>query len=408
MPVLGRVVMLADPGAIRALYSSDAPTLAGAPRAFALRDFTDRGVLLLDGDEHRHRRRALHPALHGAALRDNEDAIAATVAALVAAWRPGDKVHIRDFAATVTTEVIARVLLGSDDPATTGRVASLYRAAGACWGVGMFMPDRAKSERIPGPGRRIARTMRELGELLGAEVRRRRANDSDRAEDVCSLLAGARDQDGAGLSEAEIREELLMLGIGGSFTTGITLQWAFDQVLHDPALHARLEAAPDDAELCDRVIDETLRLRTPQDTALRLLTDEMELAGVRIPAGELVWPSIYLVHRRADLYERPYAFDPDRFIGRRPSPFGWLPFGGGAHRCLGASLAQLEMRIVLREVFRRWRLRPVRPHVSRARRSGIFWVPAGGVPVTVLASRGAQPSPSRGNGSSPARACPFR
>jgi cytochrome P450 len=310
---------------------------------------------------------------------------------------------MRDFAWTVTSNVISRVLFGDRDEMRAARFAANYRGlvGGLSWGL--FVPDPLKSERLMGPWRRLVRARHELREMFDAEIAARRAaglGDCDGDADVCSLLVSAVDEDGNGLTDDEIHDELRSLGAAGIHTTAIVIQWMFDYLLRDPALLARVESDPDDVALGEAIVKETLRLRPPQDSAPRRLVKDVEAGGVRIPAGEVVVPANHLVHRRPELYERPEQFWPDRFLESRVNTFGWLPFGGGAHRCLGASFAELETRIVLREVLKRWRLRPVRKRISRARRSWVFWVPAGGVPVTVTPRTG-EP---RGTPSDPERA----
>ena len=126
----------------------------------------------------------------------------------------------------------------------------------------------------------------------------------------------------------------------------------------------------------------------------RKLTRDTQVGEWRLPAGTLVLPAIAAIHARPDLYPEPERFRPERFLdGEGPSPYAWIPFGGGVRRCIGASFAQVEMRVVLREVLRRVRLRADSPRPERARVRHVTVVPSRGARV-VVTERLAQPEAS--------------
>ncbi|MGA8745329.1 MAG: cytochrome P450, partial [Solirubrobacterales bacterium] len=122
-------------------------------------------------------------------------------------------------------------------------------------------------------------------------------------------------------------------------------------------------------------IQETLRLRPVIVLVIRRLTEPAEIGGYELPAGASVTPCIHLVHRNPEIYPEPDRFLPERFLDNPPGTYTWIPFGGGVRRCLGASFAQFEMAVVLRELVRRREVRPARPESERVFRRAITETP---------------------------------
>jgi len=230
--------------------------------------------------------------------------------------------------------------------------------------------------------RRFEASRRAVDEILYAEIARRRADpDLAARDDVFSMLLLAQDEHGERLSDREVRDELVTLLLAGHETTATGLAWTLDLLLHTPAVLERARTA-DDAYI-DAVVKESLRLRPVIPGVGRVVSGEpFQLNGYTIPAGIEINPSIRMIHRRADLYPQPKEFRPERFLGPDPpDTYTWLPFGGGTRRCLGASFALMEMRIVVQRVLARARLRPVDPEPERIQFRGITQAPRNGVRV---------------------------
>ena len=192
----------------------------------------------------------------------------------------------------------------------------------------------------------------------------------------------ARDEDGRGLTDAQLRDQLMTLLVAGHETTASGLAWALERLARHPEMYGRLreEARAGGDEYVDAVCKETLRIRPVVYLVARRLTEPVEIGGWALPAGATVAPSIYLVHRRPDVYPEPERFRPERFLEQPAGTYTWIPFGGGVRRCLGASFAQQEIKVVLRTLLEAARLRPAstRPEAPRARH------------VTIVPSRGAR------------------
>jgi cytochrome P450 len=228
------------------------------------------------------------------------------------------------------------------------------------------------------------RAIEPADELIYEEIRRRRDEpDLSERDDVLSLLLEARHEDGSPMTDVELRDELMTLLVAGHETTASALAWAVERLVRHPDKLARVRE--DDDEYVDAVCKETLRLRPILALVLRRLTEPMEIGGRLLPAGVNLAPCIYLVHRRADVYPEPLAFRPERFLEQPAGTYTWIPFGGGVRRCLGASFALFEMRVVLREFVRRLDLRVADPRPERIRRRAITLVPERG--GTVVARR---------------------
>jgi cytochrome P450 len=196
------------------------------------------------------------------------------------------------------------------------------------------------------------------------------------------------------MSDEELRDELMTLLVAGHETSATALAWALDALTHHPAALARLRDEVDAGEdaYLDAVVKEVLRLRPVIALVLRRLTAPMEIGGRVLPAGVTVAPSIYLLHRRADVYDEPRAFRPERFLDRPAGAYTWIPFGGGVRRCLGASFAQFEMKVVLRELVSRLDMRAARAEPeARVRRAIVFAPARGGEIVAAPLLRGQTP-----------------
>jgi cytochrome P450 len=221
------------------------------------------------------------------------------------------------------------------------------------------------------PDGAIGRALDGLDRLLYEEIASRRgAGDLSERRDILSLLLQARDEAGEPMSDEELRDELVTLLLAGHETTATSVAWAIERLVRHPDKLARLVAeidAGDDGgaeSYMTAVVNETLRVRPVVPIVARMLTQELQVDGYALPAGTRVTPSIYLTNRNPRVYEHPAEFRPERFEQSGPDTFAWIPFGGGIRRCIGASFAQLEMRLMLATM-----LRELHPSLPRDRRS---------------------------------------
>ncbi|MGH2798733.1 MAG: cytochrome P450 [Thermoleophilaceae bacterium] len=387
-PFFGRVVYVADPALVKQVFAGDPAVFhAGAANATVLGDaLGEHSLLTLDDGRHMSQRKLLLPPFHGAAVRRYAEVMAAAAAEEVSRWPVGRTFALRPRMQAITLEVILRAVFGVRD----GDRMDLFRARiprlSELSSPLDWLPFMQRDLGGLTPAARFRRAVADVDELIYAEIAERRSLDpeaSPERDDVLTLLLGARHEDGAPMTDVELRDELMTLLTAGHETTATGLSWAFERLLRTPRVLARLVESLDDDEYLDAVVKETLRVRPVVADVARQLQREIELDGWWLPAGTLVLPAIAAVHARPDLYPSPQELRPERFLDGAGESYAWIPFGGGVRRCIGASFAQVEMRVVLREVLRRVRLRAPSQRSERARVRHVTVVPARGCRVVV-------------------------
>jgi len=387
--MMGRMVYLADPDAIKQVFAGD-PRIFHAGEANSMLGglLGETSVLVIDDDLHRDRRRLMMAPFHRDAVARQAATMAEIAAQNIAGWPVGRPFPVAPKMSEITLEVILRTVIGAGDPDRLGALRSVLPRllkVGPWRSLAIARPELLQRR----PWRRLARLMAEADRLLRAEIAERRA-DPDLAErtDALAMLvrAGAG---GDGMTDEELRDQLITLLVAGHDTTATALAWALERLTRHPEILARAVAAADagDDEYLDAIAKEALRIRPVVPDVGRILTEPVEIAGYRLPAGVMVVPSISLVHSRSDLYPHPEVFDPDRMVGATPSPSTWLPFGGGNRRCLGASFAMVEMRVVLREILRRVELATTTEPAERQRLRHVILTPHRGGRITVRGRR---------------------
>jgi cytochrome P450 family 135 len=373
-------VILSDPAAVKQVFTGDPRLLhAGEGNRILLPVLGDHSVLLLDEAAHMEQRKLLLPPFHGRRMQRYAELMSRIAAEEIDRWPVGEPYRLRPRMQAVTLEIILRAVFGIEKGERLERLRNELRAL-----LDLITdPRRVLLLVLLGPRRirRFApfrRRMERVDALIYREIDARRgAVDLEQRDDILSLLLAARHEDGTPMSDAELRDELMTLLVAGHETTATALSWAVERLVRHPDKLDRLGEevrAGEDAYL-DAVIAETLRLRPVISLVARHLVEPMEIGGRLLPAGVTVAPSIYLVHRRADVYPQPERFLPERFLDNPPGTYTWIPFGGGVRRCLGGAFAQFEMQIVLRELVRRRTVRPARQRSERVYRRAITETP---------------------------------
>jgi cytochrome P450 len=290
----------------------------------------------------------------------------------------------------ITLEVIMRAVFGVAEErlgALRERLLSILSATQSPLSVGLVVPGL---RRLP-PFSRVQRSIERSDELLAAEIASRRADPSlDERDDILSLLISARDENGEGMDDLELRDQLMTLLTAGHETTATALAWAFDLLHRNPGKMARLNEEVLDGEgteYLDAVIEETLRVRPVVPFVGRELRQDMEFDGYALPTGMNVMPAIYLAHTDPESFPDPYAFRPERFLEHSPETYSWVPYGGGTRRCIGAAFAQVEMRVVLQTVLRSTELAPATSDPEPIVRRNVTLSPGNGTPSRVVRRR---------------------
>jgi cytochrome P450 len=378
-------------------------------------------LLLLDDREHIRERRMMTPPFHGERMLSYGLSMRESASRSIDRWPLGKSFTLHEVFQDITLDIILKTVFGLSEGETLERFRELFvrmlnmGSRDAVLYLSALLPAermlkllavgrdpirlgpwKADVSRLL-PWTQLSRLMREVDAYLYAEMARRRAEGIEKHEDVLSMLMQARDEHGQPMSDQELRDEAITLLAAGHETTATTLSWAFHFVLQHPEVEEKLRAelqqvagtgplAPEHVsrlEYLDATLKETLRLLPVAPAVGRVLQRPMKVGEWELPAGMAVMACAYLTHRRPDLWPEPERFHPERFVGKRPGPHEYFPFGGGARRCLGMAFASYEMRIVFAEVLRRVKLRAATPYAFRVSRRGVTLAPEGGVPVIV-------------------------
>jgi cytochrome P450 len=389
------MVMISDPEAIKALYRERAHGLPPGRDIVLGPILGAKSLLLQEGAEHLSRRKLMLPPFHGERMRSYEETMTAIVTAEIDSWPLQREFPIHARMQAVTLEVILQVVFG----VSTGPRLDRLREMLATVLTETASPGRQvlglAMQRFGGGGmfERFEGQLREVDELLFAEIAEHRERpDLEEREDILSMLMTAEFEDGSRMEDKELRDQLMTLLLAGHETTATALAWTFDLLLRHPAALGRLRdsLAAGEEDYLRATISESLRLRPVIPLAGRRLGAELSVDGMTLPAGTDVTPAIWLTHTRADIYPEPFAFKPERFLEEGPDTYGWIPFGGGVRRCIGATFAEFEMRIVLREVLTRCELRKADPRPERTGRRNITLSPKDGTPVVLTARQAAR------------------
>jgi cytochrome P450 len=383
------MVLISDPEAIKALYREPIHGLPPGRNAILEPIVGSKSLLIQQGAEHLSRRRLMLPPFHGERMRSYEETMNEIVSAEIDSWPLHAEFPVHARMQVVTLEIILRVVFGvSSGPrldrlremlatvltetATPGR--QVLGLALQRFGIGGGMFARFEGQ------------LREVDELLLAEIAEHRERpDLEEREDILSMLMGAEFEDGTRMDDRELRDQLMTLLLAGHETTATALAWTFDLLLRHQAVLGRLRESllAGEEDYLRATISESLRLRPVIPLAGRRLAKPLVADGLNLPEGTDVTPAIWLTHTRADIYPEPFAFKPERFLEDGPDTYAWIPFGGGVRRCIGATFAEFEMRVVLREVLTRCELRKASPMPERTGRRNITLSPKDGTPVVV-------------------------
>lgn len=387
---VGTIVYLADPAAIKTVFAGDPAVFhAGEANAMLGGLIGDSSVLLIDDDLHRDRRRLMMPPFARDAVSHQTSVMVQAAADNITGWPVGVDFPVAPKMAEITLEVILRTVVGATDPQ---RLADLRAAMPRILSLGPWATLAIANPKLQSrlPWRHVRRRIAEADELLYAEIAERRADpDLDQRTDVLAMLVRAADEGGRQMTDRELRDQLMTLLAAGHDTTATSLSWALERLTRHPAILAKAVAAADsgDEEYLDAIAKETLRIRPVVYDVGRVLKAPVDIAGYHLPAGVMVVPGIGLVHSCPAQYENPDRFDPDRMVGATLGPTTWLPFGGGNRRCLGATFAMAELKIVLREVLQRVDLATTSAPDEGRRVRHVIIEPSRGAMIRVTARR---------------------
>jgi cytochrome P450 family 135 len=390
--VSGGPVVTSHPDHVRSLFTASpeqAPSLTGESPLRPI--LGPDSVLTAVGPRHMRQRKLLLPPFHGEAIESYMQMIAAAAEREIDRWPLGRPFALAPRMQAITLDVIMAGIFGVEGkpaPGTpeAGLRQTVKRLVAASTRPGAQLTEllHIGREEAIGPMKAgLALLDRPTYAVIAA---RRRAADLGDRRDILSLLLQARTEEGEGLSDKELRDELLTLVLAGHETTANSLAWAWERLVRNPGAQAALVESVRSGrgeEWVEATIVETMRSRPVIPLIGRRVTVPWQLGDYGVPADTPVAISILLVHHREDLYPQPFEFRPERWLGRKPGTYEWIPFGGGIRRCLGAALAMAEQRVVLTAMARRLELAPERVAPERALHRNVTMIPARGARVVI-------------------------
>ncbi|HEY7630243.1 MAG TPA: cytochrome P450 [Thermoleophilaceae bacterium] len=387
-------VMVFDPALVKEVFRGPPDRLrAGEANELLGPALGMRSVLLLDGEEHLRQRRLMLPPFHGQRMRAYEDVMREAADRAIDQWPLDQEFALLPSMQQLTLDVILRAVFGVDpgprQDELKQRLRAMIEPVSNRLGILLMVLMRFENKQAV---RKFEDRRLKVDELIYDEIARRRdAPDLEEREDVLSMLLLARDENGNPMTDEELRDQLVTLLVAGHETTATGLSWAVDMVLRTPRVLAELQRAVEEGDdaYVDAVAKEALRIRPVVPGVGRVVRGgSFELGGYTLPEGTEINPSISVIHARPECFVGPRDFRPERFLeDDPPDTYTWIPFGGGTRRCLGASFALFEMRVVLRRVIERTLLEPVGPHAERVERRGITMVPKKGTRVKMRERR---------------------
>jgi unspecific monooxygenase len=364
---------------------------------------------MLDGEQHKRRRQLLLPPFHGERMRAYGDVICRLTEKVFSQFPPGQVISARSATQDISLQVILEAVFGLCEGERFEQMRHLLTAMTEVFrsplsASFLFFPWMQQDWGTWSPWGRFVRDRAEIDKLLYREIAERRQQDNHNRVDVLSLLMTARDEAGQPLSDKELRDELMLLLFAGHETTATAMAWALYWIHHLPDVQEKLlqeldSLGPDPDPMAiarlpylSAVCNETLRLYpVAMLTFSRVVNEPLELLGYALEPGLIVVGCIYLLHQRPDLYPNPQEFKPERFLERQFSPFEFMPFGGGARRCIGEALALFEMKLSLATILLRYQLALADQRPEVPRRRGVTLAPARGVKIQIVGQRAARP-----------------
>jgi cytochrome P450 len=370
-------VVLSDPEEIKALFQAPPDVLHPGEGAYILEPVVGpNSVILLDEDPHMEQRKLLLPAFHGEKMQRLSGLMAELTERELDSLPLEEPVALHPRLQRLTLEIILRAVFGLERGAQLDRLRELLTEVLAFGDspISLLPPAR---RLLAGRGRlgRFERAGAEADRLIYELIDERRRSDGG-GDDVLALLLGARHSDESPMTPQELRDELITALVAGHETTASQLAWAVDRLGREGdvqrRLHAEIDAPDGQDSYLIATINEILRHRPVlPNPEPRLVKKPFQLGDFTYQPGVVLFASAYLVQHDPEIYPDPYAFRPERFLDNQPGTYTWIPFGGGRRRCLGASFALLEMRIVLRCLLRRFSLCSAGAPATTTRRRGI-------------------------------------
>jgi cytochrome P450 len=378
-----------------------------------------QSVITLSGARHHRQRQLLLPPFHGERMRAYGQLIGEITEHIISQWHEGKPFSVRSSMQAITLRTILGAVFGLDYEGARGQKleqllsAMIDEMSSPLSAAMLYFPSLQQDLGPLSPWGKFLGRQQQIDQLLYQEIRERRQQNDPSRTDILSLLMSARDEAGGPMTDEELRDELMTLLTAGHETTATALAWALYWIHKLPSVRQKLIQEldslgdnPDPGTIfrlpyLNAVCCETLRIYpVGMLTFPRVVREPVSLMGYKLDPGTQVIGSIYLTHRREDIYPQPEQFRPERFLERQFSPYEYLPFGGGVRRCIGLAFAQFEMKVVLAKILSRFEMALADHREVHPVRRGLVSAPKGGVRLVVTGQRPQKsPTPQLTSGS---------
>jgi len=397
LPGTPPIIQFSDPNAVKEVFAASMDAMHAGKANEVLAPFLGRNsILILDGTRHRDQRRLLMPPFRGERMRAYGKAMRDITAARITRWPLNRTFRMQTETQAITLDVILRTVFGMEEGKAQESMRHKLVEATRILDNPVFLIRFFQRDLGPrSPWGRFLRLRASAFEESLELLRQRRNEGYEGRDDILSMLLGATYEDGSPMTDEEIFDELMTLLVAGHETTATALSWTTHRLARHPDVLRRVqreldEVFPDgdvdpdrisELHYLDAVIKESLRIHPVIPGVGRMLMEPERVGGIDLPRGVMVGCSIYLSHFNPDVWPEPSRFDPTRFIGTRPTPHTYFPFGGGIRRCIGEAFALYEMRVLLATIL--LRLEPVAAPFRRVgtMRRNITLTPRGGLPI---------------------------
>jgi len=383
-------VLTSDREAIRRLFTGDPLVKRHGNDALRLMA-GDQSLLVLEPTEHLTRRKLVSPPFHGERVQSYARLMEDLAAEALTPLRMGDVVTVQHLAQQLTLEVIMHSVLGVSDAEVRNRLARIFNEVTAPLNaLILFLPQLSRRSRWNPLSARVWRLKDELETILLAQIATARADARlDQRRDILAAMINATNEDGSSLSDRQLHDELITLLAAGHETTATAIAWGVELLVRNPSVMA--DAREGDEAYLDALVKEILRIRPPSPIGgVRQVLEPFTIGSWTIPANVPIIVDAHAVHNDPELFPKPRRFRPERFLEASAEGYSFLTFGGGAHRCIGAALAQLEIKVVLREILSRLELAPASPRPATPVPRGPTLAPRGGARVRITGLRAVQ------------------
>ncbi|HAX79015.1 MAG TPA: cytochrome P450 [Cyanobacteria bacterium UBA11372] len=401
------VVFVSNPQALQEILTGDTKEFDAPGESNKIMEplLGKQSAIALSGAAHRRQRQLMMPPFHGERMRTYGETIGEVTEQVMNQWQQGKPFCVRTSTQAITLRVMMKAVFGLNEDARGEQIEHLLVAMME----GMSVPLSAAMLYFPAlqrdlgpltPWGKFLRRQQQTDNLLYEEMQQRREQPDPNRTDILSLLMAARDEAGEPMTDEELRDELMTLLVAGHETTATAIAWALYWIHKLPSVREKLLQEldslgdnPDPGAIfklpyLNAVCSETLRIYpVGMLTFPRVPKVPVTLGGYDIEPGTILMGSIYLTHQREDLYPEAKQFKPERFLERQYSPYEFLPFGGGARRCIGYAFALFEMKVVLAKILSRFELELADNREVKPTRRGLVTAPNRSIQMVVKGER---------------------